>query len=53
MKIEITHYGHKASYEFDHEDVELEDLLYHLDKLLKLTGYTFDWELEIVKDEDE
>jgi hypothetical protein len=53
MKIEITHYGHKASYEFDHEDVTLDDLLYHLDKLLKLTGYTFDGELEIVEPEEQ
>jgi len=53
MKIEITHYGHKASYEFGQEDVTLEDLLYHLEKLLKLTGYNFDGELEIVKDEEE
>lgn len=52
MKIEITHYESKASYEFDHEDVTLDDLLYHLDKLLKLTGYTFDGELEIVNEEE-
>ena len=52
MKIEITHYGHKASYEFEHEDVTLDDLVYHLDKLLKLTGYTFDGELEIVNEEE-
>jgi hypothetical protein len=51
MKIEITHYGHKASYEFDHEDVTLEDLLFHLDKLLKLTGYNFNGTLEIVNEE--
>lgn len=47
MKIEITHYGHKAIYEFEHEDVTLEDLLYHLDKLIKLVGYSFDGELQI------
>jgi len=51
MKIEITHYGNKASYEFDHEDVELEDLVYHLEKLIRLTGYHFDGSLEIVNDE--
>jgi hypothetical protein len=53
MKIEITHYGHKASYEFDHEDVDLDDLVYHIEKLIRLTGYSFDGELEIVKDEEE
>ena len=52
MKIEITHYGHKASYEFANEDVTLDDLLYHLDRLLKLMGYTFDGELEIVNEEE-
>lgn len=47
MKIEITHYGHKATYEFKHEDVTLEDLLYHLDRLIKLVGYSFEGELQI------
>jgi hypothetical protein len=47
MKIEITHYGCKASYEFEHEDVTLEDLLYHVEKLIKLTGYDFNGTLEI------
>jgi hypothetical protein len=51
MKIEITHYGHKASYEFDHEDVELEDLIYHIEQLIRLTGYSINGTLEIVKDE--
>jgi transcriptional antiterminator len=52
MKIEITHYGHKSSYEFEHEDVTLEDLVYHLDKLLKLTGYHFEGKLEIVNEDE-
>jgi len=47
MKIEIIHYGHRATYEFKHEDVTLEDLLYHLDKLIKLVGYSFEGELQI------
>jgi len=51
MKIEITHYGNKASYEFEHEDVELEDLIYHIEQLIRLTGYHFDGTLEIIKDE--
>ena len=51
MKIEITHYGDKATYEFEHEDVELEDLLYHLDRLIKLIGYSFDGELQIIESE--
>jgi hypothetical protein len=52
MKIEITHYGNKASYEFDHEEVELDDLLYHLEQLIRLTGYSINGRLEIVKDEE-
>jgi hypothetical protein len=51
MKIEITHYGHKASYEFEHEDVTLEDLLYQIEHLIRLTGYSINGTLEIVKDE--
>lgn len=51
MKIEITHYGHKATYEFKHEDVTLEDLLYHLGKLINLVGYPFDGELQITETE--
>jgi len=27
MKIEITHYGHKASYEFENDDVSRDELL--------------------------
>lgn len=52
MKIEITHYGHKASYEFDNDDVDLEDLIYHIEKLIRLTGYEFNGTLEIVKEEE-
>jgi hypothetical protein len=51
MKIEITQYGHKASYEFDHEDVELEDLIYHIEQLIRLTGYSINGTLEIVNEE--
>jgi transcriptional antiterminator len=52
MKIEITHYGHIASYEFDNEEVTLDDLLYHLQKLIELTGYGIKGSLEIVKEEE-
>jgi len=47
MKIEITHYGNKASFEFNHEDVELVDLLYHIEQLIRLTGYSINGKLEI------
>ena len=52
MKIEITHYGNKASYEFDHEEVELDDLLYHLEQLIRLTGYSIKGTLEIVNEDE-
>jgi len=51
MKREISHYGHKASYEFDHEDVELENLIYHIEQLIRLTGYSINGTLEIVNEE--
>lgn len=51
MKIEITSYGHKATYEFENEDVSLEDLIYHLDKLIRLIGYPYDGELQISESE--
>jgi transcriptional antiterminator len=52
MKIEITHYGHKASYEFDNEDVTLEDLIYHIEQLIRLTGYSINGTLEIVNEKE-
>jgi hypothetical protein len=51
MKIEITHYGNKASYEFDHDDVEIEVLLDHIEHLIRLTGYSINGTLEIVNEE--
>jgi len=41
MKIEITQYGHTASYEFAHEDITLDELISVLENLIKLTGYSF------------
>ena len=51
MKIEITHYGCKASYEFDQDDVSLDDLIYYIEKLIRLNSYEFDGKLQIVRDE--
>jgi hypothetical protein len=51
MKIEITYYGNKASYEFDHEDVDIEVLIEHIEKLIRLTGYLINGTLQIVNDE--
>ena len=53
MKIEITQYGHKATYEFEHEDVSLDDLIYYLGKLINLVGYQYDGELQISKSEEQ
>ena len=53
MKIEITSYGHKATYEFEHEDVSLDDFVYHLGKLIKLVGYHYDGELQISESEEQ
>ena len=53
MKIEITHYGDKASFEFQQEDVEIDDLLQHIEHLLRLTGYSINGTLEIVKDKEQ
>jgi hypothetical protein len=50
MKIEITHYGNTATYEFIHEEVNLYDLLPVLENLIKLTGYNFDGELTIINE---
>jgi hypothetical protein len=47
MKIEITQYGHTASYEFSHEDVALDELISVLENLIKLTGYSFSGDLTI------
>ena len=47
MKIEITQYGHTASYEFAHEDVALDELISVLENLIKLTGYSFSGDLTI------
>ena len=53
MKIEITHYGNKSSYEFAHEDIDLDELLQALTRLIKLTGYHFDGELQPVEEDED
>jgi hypothetical protein len=53
MKIEITHYGNKSSYEFNHEDVDLDELLIAIGNLIKLTGYHFDGELQPVEEDED
>ena len=52
MKIEITHYGNKSTYEFAHEDVDLDELLIVMERLIKLTGFHFDGTLQIVENDE-
>lgn len=53
MKIEITHYGNKSTYEFKHEDVDLDELLIAIGNLIKLTGYRFDGTLQPVEEDED
>lgn len=52
MKIELTHYGHKASYEFENDDVSRDELLYSIEQLIRLIGYDFKGTLQIVNEEE-
>jgi hypothetical protein len=50
MKITIEQYDHKITYEVPYNDVEMEQMLEILERLLKATGYVFSGNLEIVDD---
>ena len=52
MKIEITHYGNKSTYEFAHEEVDLDELLEAIGNLIKLVGYHFDGTIQPVEDNE-
>lgn len=51
MKVIIEHYDNKYTLECSDEEV-LPDLLRNLSNLLKLVGYCFKGELDIVEQED-
>jgi hypothetical protein len=51
MKITIEQYEHTITYSVKHNDVNMEEMLEILERLLKCTGYCFSGNLEIVDDE--
>jgi len=55
MKITIEQYEHTVTYEVKHNDVNMDEMLEILERLLKCTGYCFTGNLQIVDDsvEDE
>ena len=48
MKITIEQYEHTITYQLPHNDVNMEEMLEILERLLKCTGYCFSGNLEIV-----
>jgi methyl coenzyme M reductase alpha subunit len=48
MKITIEQYEHTITYQLPHNDVNMEEMLEILERLLKCTGYVFSGNLEIV-----
>jgi hypothetical protein len=52
MKITIEQYDHTITYEVDHDDVSMEQMIEIMENLLKCTGYRFDGNLEIVDDSE-
>jgi hypothetical protein len=55
MKITIEQYEHTITYSVKHNDVNIEEMLEILERMLQATGYVFSGHLEIVDDsfEDE
>jgi methyl coenzyme M reductase alpha subunit len=51
MKITIEQYEHTLTYQLPHNDVNMEEMLEILERLLKCTGYCFTGNLQIVDDE--
>jgi hypothetical protein len=48
MKITIEQYEHTITYSVKHNDVNIEEMLEILERLLKCTGFVFSGNLEIV-----
>jgi methyl coenzyme M reductase alpha subunit len=48
MKITIEQYEHTITYQLPHNDVNMEEMLEILERLLKCTGFVFSGNLEIV-----
>jgi hypothetical protein len=56
MKITIEQYEHTVTYSVKHNDVNMEEMLEILERMLQATGYVFSGNLEIVdewKDNEE
>jgi hypothetical protein len=53
MKITIEQYEHTITYSVKHNDVNIEEMLEILERLLKCTGYVFSGHLDIVDDSSE
>jgi hypothetical protein len=55
MKITIEQYEHTITYSVKHNDVNIEEMLEILERMLQATGYVFSGHLDIVDDsvEDE
>lgn len=52
MKITIEHYGHKLTYEVEHDDVSLNNMLEILERMLLADGYVFKGTLQLIDDEE-
>ena len=48
MKITIEQYEHTITYSVKHNDVNMEEMLEILERMLQATGYVFSGNLEIV-----
>jgi hypothetical protein len=50
MKITIEQYEHTITYSVKHNDVNIEEMLEILERMLQATGYVFSGNLEIVSE---
>ena len=53
MKITVEQYDHTITYSVKHNDVNIEEMLEILERMLQATGYVFSGNLEIVDDSTE
>jgi hypothetical protein len=49
MKITVEQYEHTITYSVKHNDVNIEEMLEILERMLQATGYVFSGNLEIVE----
>lgn len=53
MKIEITMYGKTCTHLTEYDDMDLNEVLEHIDGLLRLAGYHFDGTVGLVYDDEQ